>query len=114
MKCSGDLITSRRNHTAETVGRHMIVHGGLNYKNLVLNDVWLFDFSISTIYFFLFFFNKAYHKWSQANLRNATHNLAYHSACCIYYLQRTRLEIYKGIDRKIAENNGDIVFRKHF
>lgn len=22
----------------------MVVHGGLNYKNAVLNDVWLFDF----------------------------------------------------------------------
>ena len=48
-------------------------------------------------------------KWSQANMKNPAQALAYHSCCSVYYLQRTRLEAYKGIDRKIAENNGDIV-----
>lgn len=36
-------------------------------------------------------------------------NLAFHAVCSVYYPQRTRLECYKGIDRKIAENNGDTV-----
>ena len=39
-------------------------------------------------------------------------NLAFHAACSVYYPQRTRLECYKGIDRKIAENNSDMVCTK--
>lgn len=37
-------------------------------------------------------------------------NLAFHAVSSVYYPQRTRLECYKGIDRKIAENNSDMVW----
>jgi hypothetical protein len=47
IKCGGDIITPRRNHVAEVIGKIMIIHGGLNYKGSVLGDLWLFDIGIN-------------------------------------------------------------------
>lgn len=47
-------------------------------------------------------------------MKSQAQGLAYHSCATVYYLQRTRLEVYKGIDRKIAENNGDLVKNQDF
>lgn len=45
VKCGGDIMTPRRNHVSEIIGKNMVVHGGLNYKGSVLGDLWLFDMS---------------------------------------------------------------------
>ena len=38
VRCEGNFIGTRKHHCAAVVGKHMVVHGGLNQRNNFLND----------------------------------------------------------------------------
>jgi hypothetical protein len=43
IKTNGDFIYPRRNHAHLVLGRHLIIHGGINSKGNYLNDLWIYD-----------------------------------------------------------------------
>jgi len=43
LKGNGDLVEPRRNHAAVIVGKHMLIHGGIDNKGTYLNDLMIFN-----------------------------------------------------------------------
>jgi len=65
-----DLPEIRKNHVAVNVGQHMLVHGGLDEKDHVINDAHILSY-------------KDMH-WQKLYVRNSANPyLAYHSAVAV-------------------------------
>jgi len=48
IKCGGSF-DSRRNHTGCAIGKHILIHGGINEKGQFLKDCSIFNMSIFMI-----------------------------------------------------------------
>ena len=44
-RSTGEYVYPRRNHAACVVGKHMIVHGGIDIRESYLKDMFLYDIS---------------------------------------------------------------------
>jgi Rab9 effector protein with kelch motifs len=42
LNCNG-ILSFRRNHIAETIGKHMLVHGGIDHKSRMLSDIFVLN-----------------------------------------------------------------------
>jgi hypothetical protein len=49
LQFTSDGATPRRAHTAAVIGRHLIVHGGINPFGIYLNDLFYFDLGFTLI-----------------------------------------------------------------
>ena len=45
IQTSGEYIVPRRSHCAIVVGKHLVVHGGINNKGIFLKDLFHLDLS---------------------------------------------------------------------
>jgi len=43
IRSSGEIIEGRRNHAACQFFKYMLISGGINSKNVYMNDYWIFD-----------------------------------------------------------------------
>jgi len=43
IKAHGDFVEPRRNHTGVIVGKHLLIHGGIDTTGLYLNDLMAFN-----------------------------------------------------------------------
>ncbi|EAR99870.2 classes I and II family aminotransferase (macronuclear) [Tetrahymena thermophila SB210] len=50
---TGDIPQGRRGHASCIVGRWLIIHGGSNFRDFTLSDVWAFDLGILNLQWFL-------------------------------------------------------------
>ena len=85
----------RKNHICELIGSQMIIHGGLNEINEILNDCY--------------FLNLNQLKWSISSINKSTPSpkLYGHSSCLVLpkeYYQSHKLTIYSYPDMEIANN----------
>lgn len=48
-RCSGESIQARRNHIAQVIGSHLIVHGGISTQGLYLSDLMALNLSKKTL-----------------------------------------------------------------
>ena len=94
LNCNGEF-TFRRNHIAMVIGKYMIVHGGINQKSMVLDDIYSFDFK------------KKY--WEEVKITGKKPKpVSHHSWCLVmhpYMLNQHNLDLYKcHIPSKKLEN----------
>jgi len=88
LKGHGDLVEPRRNHAAVIVGKHMLIHGGIDNKGMYLNDLMIFNLNT--------------YKWQVADERNAEHTgIAFHKACPVFGSHHKELNIFKMVDLKL-------------
>ena len=85
----------RKNHICELIGSQMVIHGGLNEINEILNDCY--------------FLNLNQLKWSISSINKSTPSpkLYGHSSCLVLpkeYYQSHKLTIYSYPDMEIANN----------
>ena len=45
MKTGGDFVEARRHHVGVTVGKHLLIHGGINSSGQYLGDLKIFGLS---------------------------------------------------------------------
>jgi hypothetical protein len=76
----------RRNHTAEIVGHHMVVYGGIDDDENVLDDVWTLDLNFTL-------------KWSNLDIKGPRHKpLAHHCSALILPFEKrnnSQMSIFK-------------------
>jgi len=45
VKTGGDFVEARRHHVGVTVGKHLLIHGGINSSGQYLGDLKIFGLS---------------------------------------------------------------------
>jgi N-acetylneuraminic acid mutarotase len=83
VRCEGHFIGTRKHHCSSIVGKHMLMHGGLNQRNNLLNDSAILNLSKQ--------------KWKIVNLKgNGPGFCAFHTAVTVLDVdQRNSSSIYK-------------------
>ena len=94
----------RRNHIAEMIGNHMIIHGGISEDNEILNDIFLLDLNVLNNNLF----NNNSDKWSKCLINNKYKSpyLFGHSSCLVIpkkILENDKFSIFKFPDDYIQE-----------
>lgn len=83
LNCSGSL-SFRRDHIAEVVGYHMLVHGGINHKSKMLDDIYVLNLKTKA--------------WSEISLSTMLPNkVSHHKSCQVvhpYVLEKGSLDLF--------------------
>ncbi|CAI2386706.1 unnamed protein product [Moneuplotes crassus] len=91
---SNGEMTYRRNHICEVVGNYMLVHGGLNNKSKVLDDIYVFSFKTQF--------------WQRIKIKSKPDAVSHHKSCLVmhpYMLNKNNLDLFKShIPIKKLEN----------
>ncbi|KAL4432921.1 hypothetical protein ABPG74_014435 [Tetrahymena malaccensis] len=92
---TGDIPQGRRGHTSCIVGRWMIIHGGSNFRDFTLSDLWAFDLGTSS--------------WQEIStvcqdLSKNKYTATGHTCCPVFYTTRlNKISLFKYIDPKIPK-----------
>ncbi|KRX05522.1 Galactose oxidase/kelch, beta-propeller [Pseudocohnilembus persalinus] len=95
-QCSHIFLQQRRNHIAEIVGKNLIVHGGVNMMDRIIEDVWILDLVTFT--------------WSECNFEGPQLFAAYHASCPVYYSIRRNIQLYKQSEYKPSKFSNQIKY----
>jgi len=84
INCSG-ILPFRRHHIAETIGKHMLIHGGIDQKSRVLDNIYIL--------------NLQNFSWSEVSIFGATpEKTSHHRSCMVIgqkILEKTKFEIFE-------------------
>lgn len=105
---SNNFLQLRRNHVAELIGHQLLIHGGFNEDNQVLNDCHILSMSP--------------YKWNTTTISDSTPTpaLAGHACCLVVpsdLRYNARMNIYKYPDigfGKLASNKVTHIFKKKY
>ncbi|KAL4478030.1 hypothetical protein ABPG72_013469 [Tetrahymena utriculariae] len=92
---AGDIPQGRRGHASCIVGRWLIIHGGSNFRDFTLSDVWAFDLGTSS--------------WQEIStvcqdISKNKYIATGHSCCAVFYTTRlNKITLFKYIDPKIPK-----------
>ena len=91
VKTSGEYVIARRNHVAAVVGRHLLVHGGINSRGQYLRDLWVYDIPVC--------------KWHQPFTTNGDalfrYGLAYHTMAPVFHRERKNIELFRPLEESV-------------
>ena len=105
MKNSPNL---RRNHICVLIGNFMLIHGGINENNEILNDVFILN--LNTNFLMLNLSYVTYEKWLKLNIKNNSPFLYAHSASLVVpqeILENYKFNIYNFPEMKKQKTNNN-------
>lgn len=86
-KFTSDGAGARRAHTSVIIGKHLLIHGGINSRGVYLNDLVHLD--LATL------------KWSDSDVSEHhffNKGIAFHKCCSVYNPDKKLLLLYRKAD----------------
>ncbi|CAD8063649.1 unnamed protein product [Paramecium sonneborni] len=90
------IVSPRKGHIAEVIGRHLLVQGGIDQKGHYLNDFLAYDILTQ--------------RWQNVEINAPVYQdgVAFHKSCCV--LEHKSIDLYKHDVDMTYENQGVYIF----